>query len=225
MTLLLAVVCLLAGTAAAFAQVAGRRGAGALKLTATFAYIAFAVALGAPLSVYGRLVLVALVLSWFGDLFLIGRSPGHFLAGLANFLLAHTAYAAAFLVRGMSLAPTLAGAAVMAVVAVVVMRWLLRAGIPGEMRMPVTLYLVAIGAMVALAIGTAAARGTGAGAGLRGIPADAAIAVGAAAFAASDVFVARHRFVREAAVNRMVGLPLYFAAQLLIASSVAGAAP
>jgi hypothetical protein len=36
----------------------------------------------------------------------------------------------------------------------------------------------------------------------------------------SDILVARQRFVREAAWNRLVGLPLYYAAQLLLAYSV-----
>ena len=47
--------------------------------------------------------------------------------------------------------------------------------------------------------------------------ANARILVGAAAFAISDIFVARQRFVMEAPINRQVGLPLYFAAQLLLA--------
>jgi len=48
-----------------------------------------------------------------------------------------------------------------------------------------------------------------------------AIALGAAMFALSDVSVARDRFVAKAFVNRAWGLPLYFAAQLILASTVA----
>jgi uncharacterized membrane protein YhhN len=44
--------------------------------------------------------------------------------------------------------------------------------------------------------------------------------VGAVLFAASDLFVARERFVKSTAINTSVGLPLYYAAQLLIASSL-----
>jgi hypothetical protein len=43
------------------------------------------------------------------------------------------------------------------------------------------------------------------------------VAVGALAFTASDVSVARDRFVKHEFVNRAWGLPLYFGAQLLIA--------
>jgi hypothetical protein len=41
------------------------------------------------------------------------------------------------------------------------------------------------------------------------------------AFAASDVSVARDRFVREDFLNRAWGLPLYYGGQLLIALSPA----
>ena len=44
-----------------------------------------------------------------------------------------------------------------------------------------------------------------------------ALAVGALAFTASDVSVARDRFVKHEFVNRAWGLPLYFGAQLLLA--------
>jgi len=44
-----------------------------------------------------------------------------------------------------------------------------------------------------------------------------AVAVGALAFTASDVSVARDRFVRHEFLNRAWGLPLYYAAQVLLA--------
>ena len=47
------------------------------------------------------------------------------------------------------------------------------------------------------------------------------LALGALAFAASDVSVARERFVAPAFANGAWGLPLYFAAQLVLAGSVA----
>ena len=44
--------------------------------------------------------------------------------------------------------------------------------------------------------------------------------VGAIVFAASDVAVARDRFVARSFVNRAWGLPAYYAAQLVLAWSV-----
>ena len=43
---------------------------------------------------------------------------------------------------------------------------------------------------------------------------------GALAFYLSDLSVARDRFIREAFVNRLWGLPLYYGAQLLLAATV-----
>jgi hypothetical protein len=48
---------------------------------------------------------------------------------------------------------------------------------------------------------------------------DPRIPLAAALFAASDVLVARQQFVAPAMANRIIGLPMYFAAQLLFAVS------
>jgi len=45
------------------------------------------------------------------------------------------------------------------------------------------------------------------------------IRAGAVLFWLSDLAVARDRFVRPGFVNPLVGLPLYYAAQLLLASA------
>ena len=52
-----------------------------------------AISSGALGSGYGSVILTGLVLSWFGDAFLIGTSQHWFLLGLASFFLAHIAYA------------------------------------------------------------------------------------------------------------------------------------
>jgi hypothetical protein len=44
--------------------------------------------------------------------------------------------------------------------------------------------------------------------------------VGALSFYFSDVFVARDRFIEQQFLNRLLGLPLYFAGQFLLAFSV-----
>ena len=46
------------------------------------------------------------------------------------------------------------------------------------------------------------------------------IPVGAVMFTASDIAVVRDRFVAPGFVNRLWGLPLYYAAQLIIAWSI-----
>ena len=62
--------------------------------------------------------------------------------------------------------------------------------------------------MVVTALGNAAARG------------EVAVAAGALMFAVSDVSVARDRFVAPGFANAAWGLPLYYAAQLVLASTV-----
>jgi uncharacterized membrane protein YhhN len=46
------------------------------------------------------------------------------------------------------------------------------------------------------------------------------IFTGAASFYISDIFVARDRFLKSAFINRLLGLPLYYAAQFMIALSI-----
>jgi uncharacterized membrane protein YhhN len=217
-------VCFGAGVASAFAEViAAVRLSAALKMLAASAYIAFALLLGATASFYGRLILTALALSWIGDLLLIphGR-PDALRIGIASFLIAHLVYAYAFIVRGARLVPTAIAAAVMLVFGLVVARWLSHSDAAARMRTAIHLYLLAIGIMAAFAAGTAL-NGIPAGPFHVGTPAATPalrLLVGAAAFVVSDLFVARERFVDHNAANRIVGLPLYFAAQLLIASTI-----
>jgi len=187
-----------------------RGAAAALKIAASSAFVAVALWCGALASTYGRVVLLALVLSWAGDLLLLSAGSAPFLGGLGAFLLAHVAYCAAFATRPLSSRWLLAGAALMAIVGVGTLRWLWP-HLATAYRVAVTAYVLALGAMVALAIGAAAGWGR------------PLLAAGALAFAASDVSVARDRFVAPGLVNRLWGLPLYYAAQLVIALSVAGA--
>lgn len=177
------------------------------KMLASTGFIAVALASGAIDSAYGRFVLIALGLSWLGDLLLTYPAPTAFLGGLFSFLLAHLGYMAAFVVRGVTLNAATVGAAT-TVAGLMVWRWL-RPHLDDGMRGPVAGYIVVISAMVAAAIGTIAQE------------ADARIVVGAIAFYLSDLAVARDRFVSRGFVNRAWGLPLYYLAQVLLAGSTA----
>jgi uncharacterized membrane protein YhhN len=177
------------------------------KPLASAAFVAAALGQHATATPYGRLVLAGLVLSWLGDVLLIPKGTTTFRLGLASFLAAHLAFGAAFVARGISLPVTLAAALVAALMAWPVGRWLLP-HVDGKMRAPVLAYMTAISLMVALAVGDAAT-----GANLAGL-------VAALAFYASDLSVARDRFVAAGLVNRLWGIPLYYAAQLVFAYSV-----
>lgn len=189
-----------------------QRGKWIAKPLASAAFVATALASHALESVYGWLVLLALVLCLLGDVLLIPTDRARvFRAGVFAFLAGHVAYAAAFLTQETSVTWLSTGAVALVAVLALVWRWL-RPALPGDMRGAVLAYLVVIGAMTALAIGC-----TGGG----GPP---TVALGAVAFTASDVSVARDRFVREDFYNRAWGLPLYYCAQLLLALSPAAVA-
>lgn len=176
------------------------------KPAAALCFVAAALAWGALGSSYGRALLSGLVLSGAGDVLLIPRErPAVFRAGVAAFGLAHVAYVCAFLLRFESALLALVVAAGAALALVPVLRWL-RPHLPADMRPAVFAYMGVISAMLASAAAAA--------------PADPRIGIGAALFYVSDLTVARERFVAPGFANGALGLPLYFAAQLVLASTV-----
>lgn len=207
---------IVAATAAAVAGLlaaewrGSRAGVWVAKPLASTGFIALALVCGALETRYGRWVLVALALGWLGDVLLIPkRSRPSFAAGLGSFLLGHLAFFVAFLVRGVAW-PWLAGAALAAAaLAAPVLRWLWPS-VPSTLRGPVVAYVAVISAMVAAAAG---AFGAGAG---------ALLLAGALGFFVSDLAVARERFVAKSFSNKLWGLPLYYAAQLVLAGTVSG---
>jgi uncharacterized membrane protein YhhN len=81
--------------------------------------------------------------------------------------------------------------------------------VPGRLRRPVLAYLAVISGMLVCAAGTV------------GHERRLAIGIGALAFYVSDLAVARDRFIAKSFANKLWGLPLYFGAQLLLASTAA----
>jgi uncharacterized membrane protein YhhN len=178
------------------------------KLVASSAFVSLAVFAGAVTSRYGVLILAGLVLSWFGDAFLIGTAQHWFLLGLVSFLLAHIAYLAAFATAGIERRWTLGALLPVAAIAAGVLFWL-QPHQPPAFVWPVRLYTIVISLMVIAAFGTA---GTGA---------TRRIVVGACLFYMSDLSVAALRFTEPPFPTYVLGLPLYYAAQLCLALSVA----
>lgn len=176
------------------------------KMIASTGFIVVALSVGALSDPYGRIVLVALVLSWIGDLLLTFASRRAFLGGLVSFLLGHVAYSIAFGTLGVDPVAGGIAAMVVAVIAVFVWRWL--APHVGDMAAPVIAYVMVISVMVVLAFGSF------------GDGATWLIPIGATLFFVSDLFVARNQFVAPGTVNRVWGLPLYYLAQVLLALSV-----
>jgi len=204
------VVCALAVAGLLLAE---RRGSQAgkwlAKPVASAAFVAVALGSSALESRYGLYLLAGLLLCLLGDLLLIPeRRPAIFRAGVFAFLAGHVAYVAAFLTRPLVFTWLLIAGAALALALWQVWRWL-QPRLPADMRRPVQLYFAVIAVMATLACSLTAAGGP------------ATVAVGALAFAASDISVARDRFVRPQFLNRAWGLPLYYAAQVLLALSPA----
>lgn len=193
-------------------QLGGYSGAAVLaKLVASTSFIALGISVGAARSLFGRVLLAGLVLSWIGDMLLLGRTQTLFLSGLAAFLLAHVAYVTAFVVHGINWRWAMTAAVPVAVISAIVSIWL-TPQVPEPMQFPVWLYTVVISCMVMCAIG---ARGAGA---------VLAIPLGALLFYFSDLSVAAGQFVRPEFPNFVWGLPFYYGGQLLLAWS-AGSPP
>jgi len=177
------------------------------KVVASCGFISVAILSGGLQSAYGKILLSGLVLSFFGDAFLIGETRQAFLSGLAAFLLAHLAYVAAFIVNGVNLRWLAVAALPVTGIAIGVAAWL-APHTPPELTLPVRLYTIVISGMVIAAIGT------------RGKGGSVLILVGALLFFLSDLSVAALRLVQTDFPTYVWGLPLYYAGQLCLALSV-----
>ena len=222
----LSIGCAVACAAMLVAELRGlRRLRLAAKLAASAAFVAVGIcALGRgpgnddPAAVQlAHAIVTGLVLGAVGDACLAVSGKRWFLAGLVAFLLGHLAYVAGIAMvepaeRWIGDAGWLAAAPIGMGVAALIALW------PrlGAMRIPVVVYLATITAMVVAAI--AAARGAPLPAANR-----ARLVVGASAFFVSDLAVARERFLTHSVTNKLWGLPAYYAGQLLLAWSIAGA--
>jgi uncharacterized membrane protein YhhN len=208
---MLIVFTILAAVSAALhigAEYGGRRLQVYLFKPLTMLFI-IAIALQAPSSLYKHLILAALLFSLGGDIFLM--LPGdRFIAGLFSFLIAHLFYIAAFTIESAQGPASIVMAIALLIYGGLMMRLLLPS--LGRMKGPVILYMLVILLMVWQA-------------GNRYLNTEARASLlsfaGAALFAASDSLLALNRFRRRFRSAQFLILATYFAAQWLIALSVA----
>jgi uncharacterized membrane protein YhhN len=169
-----------------------------------------------PILPFYRLLLIAMIFCLGGDVLLALRGKKMFLYGLVSFLLGHLFYAGAFFHTAGLNRWTLVGLAISLSAGGGVFLWL-RPHL-GAMKIPVVLYILVISVMVAGAGSLMAADGLE-------LSGRWLVFVGALNFYLSDVFVARQRFLKTEFVNRLIGLPLYYSGQFLLAFSIGSLQP
>ena len=179
------------------------------KIAASLAFVMLAIpAFGR--NAFGTWMFVGLVAGAAGDVALLGRGARAFMMGLGFFLVGHIAYVIG-VAHVVPPAQWLGAAGYGAILPVLVATLAVKRLWPtlGMFRIPVLVYVLAIVAMVvgAYAARTELAHGT-------------MLAVGATLFFASDLAVARDRFLVRDFSNKLYGLPAYYVGQLLIAWAI-----
>jgi len=164
-----------------------------------------------PIPGYFRFLLTGLIFCAGGDLFLALPQKSMFMTGLVSFLIGHVFYIAAFFHAAQLNMWTWIGTALAVIASGWVYVWLK----PhlGKMNLPVIIYILVITAMVS---GAFSILGD-----LRiNLAGRILVFAGALLFYISDIFVARHRFLKKEFLNRLIGLPLYFTGQFILALSI-----
>ena len=164
-----------------------------------------------PIPSYFYLLLAGLILCMGGDVFLALPQGRMFLFGLISFLFGQLFYILAFFSVAGTSTWTWIGLLTVFVMSAWIYSWL-RPHL-GSMNIPVLSYVIIISIMVSGAwtvLGDLDLTRSG----------RIMVFIGALSFYFSDVFVARDRFIGQQFLNRLLGLPLYYAGQFLLAFSV-----
>jgi uncharacterized membrane protein YhhN len=185
----------------------------AFKAAASLAFVVLALVQPRGDRRYFLLIVIGLVLGLAGDLLLPLPHPVFFKLGLLAFLLGHVCYIAAFVALTGTRDWPSPGLIPVWVASAAVFIWLWPHVTRQGMIVAVTAYIVVISVMVSGAVAV-----------FRNRQIDARgrwlVLIGAILFYLSDVGVARERFVSPGAINWLVSLPLYYAAQFMLAFSV-----
>ncbi len=181
--------------------------------SASFLALALHLAQWTPTLGYAHLIVLGLIFGAIGDVALMSKAKKWFLVGLVSFLFGHVAYLVAFTQLSVAAYWVTSWALLPVIFALATLCYLW----PhlGSMRVAVLLYMTAIVLMVwaalAVFLGSSLVQ-----------PSVWLLFVGALLFFASDVAVAKARFVKARFFDRAWGLSFYYAGQLCIAWSLGG---
>jgi uncharacterized membrane protein YhhN len=164
-----------------------------------------------PVPAYYHTLLFGLIFCLIGDVCLALPQEKAFRAGLAAFLVGHVFYIFSFLSLTQISLCISTGLFIIFGLSALIFFWL-RPHLK-SMLIPVLLYMVVITVMVsgAWAVFWKSSFQTSG---------RTLILFGSLCFYFSDLFVARNKFIKEGYRNRLLGLPLYYAGQFLLAFSV-----
>ena len=188
-----------------------RKGLLPTKTALSLLFILTALVQPHPILKYYLFILSGLIFCLCGDVFLALPQKKSFLFGLISFLVGHIFYIVGFFYIAQESPWTWVGSFIFLVIS----GWVyirLRPNLR-SMKIPILIYVMAITVMVSGAwsvLGDFYLTGLG----------PIMIFAGAVCFYVSDVFVARDRFLEKEFINRLIGLPLYYAGQFLLAISV-----
>lgn len=160
---------------------------------------------------YGQLLLAGLIFCLGGDICLAVPREKMFLAGLVSFLLGHVFYILGFFHVANPGMRTWAGSIIVLLISTGIY-FRLKAHL-GAMNIPVLFYIAVITVMLSGAWSVFVDSGLT-------LSGRMMVVCGALFFYISDLFVARNRFLKKEFFNRLIGLPLYYAGQFILAFSV-----
>jgi uncharacterized membrane protein YhhN len=161
--------------------------------------------------VYARFLITGLGLCFVGDVCLALPQKRAFLLGLMSFLLGHVFYIVSFFWVSKANFWMWAGSSIAVIISATVYVWL--KSHLGGMRAAVFLYILVITVMVSGSFRTLGDISLA-------FPGRVMVFIGSMSFYFSDIFVARDRFLKKQFVNRLVGLPMYYLGQFLLAFSL-----
>ena len=212
--IILSAVTLLAGLLF-FEKNGNQKGKLPTKTILSCLFIFTALVQSRPIPGYFYILLIGLVFCLGGDVFLALPRERMFLFGLVSFLLGHIFYVASFFYLSDSSHWSWIGVGIGLVASGGVFFWL--RPYLGSMLIPVIAYIVVITVMLVGGWTVLCDAGVELSGRLM-------VFSGAVSFYVSDLFVARDRFLKTEFKNRLIGLPLYYFGQFLLAFSVGAVA-
>lgn len=181
------------------------------KTTLSLLFVTTALLQPHSVPAYYHYLLIGLIFCLMGDVCLALPQKKAFMGGLVAFLVGHLLYILSF----SSLIPISywisSGLLIIVGISALIFFWL-RPHLK-SMLIPVLLYMLVITLM---ASGAWAVFGKSS----FQISGRALILTGSLCFYLSDLFVAKHRFIKEEYRNRLLGLPLYYTGQFMLAFSI-----